>query len=89
MAVPAGLSIGLLVTFGVMFVLGFALYATLYAGAASLVSRQEDVNQVVAPLTFVSVGRLPRRDVCGHGRPPDRLPARGDPVVRAAVLART
>jgi ABC-2 type transport system permease protein len=55
-SLPPGLSVGLLLTFGVMFVLGFALYATLYAGAASLVSRQEDVNQVVAPLTFVSVG---------------------------------
>ena len=39
-----------------MFVLGFALYAVLYAGAASLVSRQEDVNQIVAPLTIISVG---------------------------------
>ena len=55
-ASPAGLSIGLLLTFGVMLVLGFAVYASLYAGAASLVSRQEDINQIVAPLTFVSVG---------------------------------
>ena len=46
----------LLAVFGVMFVLGFALYAVLYAGAASLVSRQEDVNQIVAPLTMISVG---------------------------------
>ena len=38
-----------------MLVLGFGLYASLYAGAASLVSRQEDVNQIIAPLTFVSV----------------------------------
>ncbi len=52
---PKGLSLGLLGVFGVMFVLGFALYAVLYAGAASLVSRQEDVNQIVAPLTIVSV----------------------------------
>ena len=52
---PAGLSIGMLVVFGIMFVLGFALYAVLYAGAASLVSRQEDVNQIVAPLTMISV----------------------------------
>jgi ABC-2 type transport system permease protein len=36
-------------------VLGFAIYACLYAGAASLVSRQEEINQIVAPLTFVSV----------------------------------
>ncbi len=53
---PSGVSVGLLAIFGVMFVLGFALYAVLYAGAASLVSRQEDVNQIVAPLTLVSVG---------------------------------
>ncbi len=52
---PTGISIGLLAVFGVMFVLGFALYSVLYAGAASLVSRQEDVNQIVAPLTLVSV----------------------------------
>jgi len=51
-----GLSLPLLGVFGVMFVLGFALYAVLYAGAASLVTRQEDVNQIVAPLTIMSVG---------------------------------
>jgi ABC-2 type transport system permease protein len=50
-----GLSIPLLLTFGVMLILGFAVYASLYAGAASLVSRQEDINQIVAPLTIVSV----------------------------------
>ena len=55
-ALPEGLSLSLLAVFGVMFVLGFALYAVLYAGAASLVSRQEDVNQIVAPLTIISVG---------------------------------
>jgi ABC-2 type transport system permease protein len=52
---PEGLSVPLLLLFGVMFVFGFALYAVLYAGAASLVSRQEDVNQIVAPLTIISV----------------------------------
>jgi ABC-2 type transport system permease protein len=53
---PEGLSVGMLLAFGGMLVLGFALYASLYAGAASLVSRQEDVNSIIAPLTFVSVG---------------------------------
>ncbi len=53
---PEGLSLPLLGLFGIMLVLGFAFYAVLYAGAASLVSRQEDVNQIVAPLTLVSVG---------------------------------
>jgi ABC-2 type transport system permease protein len=52
---PAGLSIPLLLAFGVFFLLGFALYAVLYAGAAALVSRTEDINQIVAPLTIVSV----------------------------------
>ena len=51
----SGLSVGTVLTFGVMLVLGFAVYASLYAGAASLVSRQEDINQIVAPLTLVSV----------------------------------
>jgi ABC-2 type transport system permease protein len=51
---PAGLSIGLLVVFGLMFILGFSLYAVLYAGAAALVSRTEDINQIVAPMTLVS-----------------------------------
>ncbi len=51
---PSGLTVPLLVAFGVFFVLGFALYATLYAGVASLVSRQEDVNQIVGPLTMIS-----------------------------------
>lgn len=53
-SLPAGLSIGLLVVFGILFVLGFALYAVLYAGAAALVSRTEDINQIVAPMTLIS-----------------------------------
>jgi ABC-2 type transport system permease protein len=53
---PKGLTIELMVVFGILLVLGFALYAVLYAGAASMVSRQEDVNQVVAPLTLLSTG---------------------------------
>jgi len=51
---PPGLSVPLLLAFGVFFVLGFALYAVLYAGAAALVSRTEDINQIVAPMTLVS-----------------------------------
>jgi ABC-2 type transport system permease protein len=35
-------------------VLGFLLYAVLFAAAGSLVSRQEDVSQVVTPMTLVS-----------------------------------
>jgi len=35
------------------FVLGFVLYALLYAAAGSLVSRQEDIGSVTAPMTVV------------------------------------
>ena len=53
-ALPAGLSLGLVIAFGFFFILGFLLFAVLYAGAAALVSRTEDINQIVAPLTLVS-----------------------------------
>jgi ABC-2 type transport system permease protein len=38
------------------FVLGFLLYAMLFAAAGSLVSRQEDVSQMVMPMTLVVCG---------------------------------
>lgn len=38
------------------FVLGFVLYALLYAAAGSLVSRQEDIASVTTPLTMLVVG---------------------------------
>lgn len=46
-------SMGLLGMVVVYFVLGFLLYATLYAAVGSLVSRQEDVQAALAPLTFI------------------------------------
>jgi ABC-2 type transport system permease protein len=51
---PSWLRPEILLVFGVMFVLAFGLYAVLYAAAGSLVSRQEDVNTVVAPLSLIS-----------------------------------
>lgn len=54
-ALPEGLTLGLLILFGVYGVLGFVMYATLYAAAGALVSRQEDVNAAVMPMTFVSL----------------------------------
>jgi ABC-2 type transport system permease protein len=45
--------------FAIYFVLGFVLYASLYASIASLLSRQEEVSQAVSPLmTFTIVGYL-------------------------------
>jgi ABC-2 type transport system permease protein len=40
----------------VWFLLGFAFYACLYAALASLVSRQEEVQNVTAPLSVLLVG---------------------------------
>ncbi|HEX5589946.1 MAG TPA: ABC transporter permease [Candidatus Limnocylindrales bacterium] len=51
---PEGLTLGLLLFVGVYGVLGFLLYSSLYAAAGSLVSRQEDVNTAVMPMTLVS-----------------------------------
>jgi len=53
---PEGLTLGLLLIFGAYGVLGFLMYASLYAAAGSLVSRQEDVNAAVMPMTLVSTG---------------------------------
>ncbi len=54
LSLPTGLTPGILLVFSVYFVLGFMLYAVLFAAAGSLVSRQEDVSQVVTPMTLVS-----------------------------------
>jgi len=51
----AGLTAPVLVTFGLFFVSGFILYCTLYAGLGAMVSRQEDVQQIVMPMTFVGM----------------------------------
>ena len=53
-ALPEGLTGSVLLLFVTYGVLGFLLYAVLYAAAGSLVSRQEDVSSVVQPLTMVA-----------------------------------
>ena len=53
-SLPEGLSIGMLLAFAAYGALGFLLYACLFAAAGSLVSRQEDVNTAVMPLTLLS-----------------------------------
>jgi len=53
-SLPEGLSIGMLLAFGLYGVLGFLLYSCLFAAAGSLVSRQEDVTTAVMPLTLLS-----------------------------------
>jgi ABC-2 type transport system permease protein len=53
LSLPAGLTFGMLAMLFVYGVLGFLLYAVLFAAAGSIVSRQEDVNTVVMPLTLI------------------------------------
>jgi ABC-2 type transport system permease protein len=53
---PTGLTPSLLIAFSAFFVLGFVLYATLFAAAGSLVSRQEDVSQTIMPMTLLVTG---------------------------------
>jgi ABC-2 type transport system permease protein len=50
-----GLTPEVLILFVVFFALGFTLYALIYAAAGSVVSRQEEVQQVITPLTFVTM----------------------------------
>ncbi len=50
----AGLTPGILVAFVTFFLLGFVLTALVYAAAGSLVSRQEDVQQVALPMLMLS-----------------------------------
>jgi ABC-2 type transport system permease protein len=51
----ASISITFLLLLLLYFLLGFLLYATLYAGLGALVKRQDEVQNAVAPLTFLLV----------------------------------
>ncbi|MDQ6683460.1 MAG: ABC transporter permease [Chloroflexota bacterium] len=51
----AGITIPVLIVFGFFFLGGFVLYAAVYAALGSMVSRQEDVAQMVGPMTLVGV----------------------------------
>jgi ABC-2 type transport system permease protein len=51
-----GLTPGLLLAYAGYFVLGFTLYALVYAAAGSLVSRAEDLQVIALPLSLVAIG---------------------------------
>ncbi|HET6380708.1 MAG TPA: ABC transporter permease [candidate division Zixibacteria bacterium] len=50
-----GIDLWILIPFGLLFIPGFLLYCTLYAGLGSMASRQEDVNQVTGPMLFIGM----------------------------------
>ncbi|GAC1404302.1 MAG: ABC transporter permease [Candidatus Velthaea sp.] len=49
-------SSGVILAFVLFFIIGFMQYATLYAAAASLINRTEDLGSVAAPLVIPVVG---------------------------------
>jgi ABC-2 type transport system permease protein len=51
----AALTPGLLVAYGAFWILGFVLYALIYAAAGSLVSRAEDLQVLALPLSLVAI----------------------------------
>jgi ABC-2 type transport system permease protein len=54
-----GVNLWVLAPFGVFFIGGFILYATLYAALGSIAARQEDVQQVTGPMILLgTVGYL-------------------------------
>jgi ABC-2 type transport system permease protein len=50
---PQALTPGVIGAFVVFFILGYLLYSVMYAAAGSMVSRMEDVNNVVAPMSMI------------------------------------
>ncbi|HEX6474590.1 MAG TPA: ABC transporter permease [Candidatus Limnocylindria bacterium] len=50
-----GIDLTVLLPFGVFFLAGFMLYATLYAALGSIASRQEEVQQVTGPMIFIGM----------------------------------
>lgn len=52
----AALTPGLLAAYGAFWILGFTLYALIYAAAGSLVSRAEDLQVLALPLSMIAIG---------------------------------
>ena len=51
----AGIAPSLFVAYGLFFVLGFTLYALIYAAAGSLVSRVEDLQVIALPMSLIGI----------------------------------
>jgi ABC-2 type transport system permease protein len=52
----ADLKLSMLVYFLIFYIMGFFIYATVFAAVGSLVSRTEEVGQAIMPVTFLIVG---------------------------------
>lgn len=51
----SGITPGFLLAYGSLFVLGFTLYALIYAAAGSLVSRVEDLQVIALPMSLLGI----------------------------------
>lgn len=72
----AALSPALLAAYAAFFILGFTLYALIYAAAGSLVSRAEDLQVIALPLSLIAIG--------GYMLAITALGGGGGPIVRFA-----
>lgn len=70
---PASSSPGFLLTLAVWFVLGFGIYAAAFASAGALVSRQEDLQTVITPISLLMQGAFALGFVASHS--PDGIVA--------------
>lgn len=91
-AVPTGaLTPGLLLAYGVFFVLGFALFAFVYAAVGSYVSRPDDLQTLSLPLSLIAMaGYLTALPILlsGGGGQLSRLASIIPPFSPFAMLAR-
>ncbi|MFL5779548.1 MAG: ABC transporter permease [Chloroflexota bacterium] len=85
-----GLTPGLLVAYGVFFLLGFALYAFVYAAVGSFVNRPDDLQTLSLPLSLLAMaGYLSALPILlGGAGPLSRLASFLPPFSPFAMLAR-
>ena len=85
-----GLTLGLLAAYGVFFLLGFTLFALIYAAVGSFVSRPDDLQTLSLPLSLVAMaGYLSALVVLlGGSGPLSRLASFVPPLSPFTMLAR-
>ena len=85
-----GLTIGLLAAYGVFFLLGFTLFALIYAAVGSFVSRPDDLQTLSLPLSLIAMaGYLSALVVLlGGSGPLSRLASFVPPLSPFTMLAR-
>jgi ABC-2 type transport system permease protein len=85
-----GLTVGLLLAYGAFFLMGFTLFAFVYAAVGSFVSRPDDLQTLSLPLSLVAMGGYLSALVVllGGDGPLPRLASFVPPLSPFAMLAR-